>query len=201
METAEKKPDPALVMTREQIMALPLGGFGGRINIINTHGKASWAVHDLSQCRILGFDTETRPAFRKGERHPIALIQLANERHAFLFRVNKTGMHAGLKAVLENPAITKVGQGLEHEIKTLKRELGVNAQGFVDLHQIARKINCEPKSVRGMAAIFLGFRIPKAAQTTNWEMPYLTTKQVRYAATDAWACLEIYRKMEEKGLL
>jgi len=187
-------------MTKEQINGLQLGGFRGRVSVASTAEGAQRAANSLSGCRMLGFDTESKPSFRKGETHRTALLQLSSDRHAALFRLHGTGMPSALRWLLETPKITKIGQGFDHELKTLKKEHGVVGRGFLDLLHIANRLNCTPKSVRGMAAIFLGVRISKSAQMTNWERHALTEKQERYAATDAWICLKIYEEMRRRGL-
>jgi ribonuclease D len=150
---------------------------------------------------MLGFDTETKPAYRKGESYPIAIIQLSTERRAFLFRIVNGELPHGLKRILEDHRILKIGQALKHELKIMKKELKVEGRGFIDMLDIAHKLDCVPKSVRGLSAIFLGFRIVKSAQRTNWARKELTEKQKLYAATDAWACLMVYEEMRRRGLI
>jgi ribonuclease D len=203
-EKKEEKPKPKSphTITKEQLMELPVGGFRGEIILIYTKKKAEDAAENLLRHEVLGFDTETKPVFKKGQRqNPIALIQLSTERTAYLFRVNETGMTPGLRRVLESPDILKVGQALKYELATMKRELGVKGAGFIDMLDIAHKLETEPKSVRGLAALFLGIRIIKSMQVTNWERHRLSAKQKMYAATDAWACLEVYKELKRKGLL
>jgi ribonuclease D len=200
----EEEHKPRFSIEKDKINDLPIGSFGGKISVItpySSHDKVAHAVRMLGGSRVLGFDTETKPSYRKGESHPIALLQLATERHAFLFRVHGAGIPAGLKRVLENPRILKIGQGLKHELRLLRKELGVQGRGFVDMLDIAHKLDCVPKSVRGLSAIFLGFRVTKSAQRTNWERKKLTDKQLKYAATDAWACLMVYLEMGRRGLI
>ncbi len=190
-----------LCMTREEVNTLLLGGFRGRITVASSWHEAERAAHSLAGARMLGFDTESRPSFRKGESHRTALLQLATDRHAFLFRLQKTGMPPAFRRLLEDATVAKVGQGLEHELKTLKKEHSINPRGFVDLLHAARRLGCSPMSVRGMAAIFLGIRVSKSAQMSNWERGRLTGKQRRYAATDAWVCLKVYEDIGRKKLL
>ena len=155
----EKKPSP-YTLSKEQIAEIPLGGFRGRITVAYTPQKADEAASFLSRYHFLGFDTETKPVFKKGQKqNPIALIQLSTERHAFLFRVSETGMTPALKEILESPKIRKIGQAMKHELVTMKKELKVEGRGFIDLLDIAHRLECEPKSVKGMAAIFLGISI------------------------------------------
>ncbi len=189
-------------LKKEDLMELPIGGFRGKINVVYTPERADDAADFLLKHRMIGFDTETKPVFRKGQaQNPIALIQLATERRAFLFRINETGMTPLLRRVLESPEILKIGQAMKHEILTMRKELLIRGRGFIDLLDIAHKLDCEQKSVRGMASTFLGFRISKSMQVTNWERSILTEKQKRYAATDAWACLKIYEELQRRGLL
>ncbi len=201
-EKKEEKPKPRFSLTKEQINELPVGGFGGKIYLIYTKKKAEEAAENLLRHETLGFDTETKPVFKKGQKqNPIALIQLSTEKTAYLFRVNETGMVPGLKKVLESPNILKIGQAMKHEILTMKKELDVKGNGFVDLLDAAFKLETEPKSVKGLAALFLGIRIIKSMQVTNWERERLSMKQQRYAATDAWACLEVFRELQKRRLL
>jgi ribonuclease D len=201
-EAKPEKPKSPYTMTKERIMELPVGGFGGRIHLVYTKKQAEEAAGNLLRDRILGFDTETKPNFKKGHKqNPIALIQLATERTAYLFRVNETGMTPGLKRVLESPEILKIGQAMKHELVTMRKELGVTGRGFVDLLHIAHGLETDPKSVKGLSAIFLGIRIIKSMQVTNWERQRLSGKQKRYAATDAWACLEVFRELRRRGLV
>lgn len=200
----EEEHKPRFSIEKEKIMDLPVGAFRGKIRIItqnSPHEKVSNALRVLGSTRVLGFDTETKPAYRKGESYPIALIQLSTESHAFLFRVQDGRIPGGLKRIMEDPGILKIGQGLKHEMRLLKKELGVNGRGFIDMLDIAHKLDCVPKSVRGLSGIFLGFRIIKSSQRTNWARSRLTDKQLLYAATDAWACLKVYLEMRRRGLL
>ncbi len=202
----EKEPEhkPRFGIEKEKIMDLPVGAFPGKISVISpwsSREKVDHAVRVLGASRVLGFDTETKPSYRKGESHPIALIQVSTDRNAFLFRVHDSGIPPGLKRILEDPNILKIGQGLKHEMRLLKKEHGVTGRGFIDLLNIAHKLDCSPKSVRALSAIFLGFRVIKSSQRTNWERRVLTDKQLLYAATDAWACLKVYEELRRRGLL
>jgi hypothetical protein len=197
----EKKKGP-FCRSKEEILDLPISGFNGRIILAYTHEGSERAARELMSERMLGFDTETKPNFIKGHKqNPIALIQISTLGRAYLFRVNETGMTPGLKRLLESPHIVKIGQGMKSEILTMRRELRVDGRGFIDLLDIAHKLECDPKNIRAMTGIFLGFRISKSMQVTNWEARVLSERQQRYAATDAWACLAVYREIERRGLL
>jgi ribonuclease D len=202
-----EKPSP-YTMTKEGVNELPMRAFPGKIRVLTRHShhdRIGRAVGKLRRSRVLGFDTETRPSYKKGESHPIALIQLSTRHDALLFRISGDGhgekLPAGLRGILESPRILKIGQGLKHELRTMKKELGVEGRGFVDLLDIAHRLDTTPKSVRGLCALFLGFRITKSSQTTNWARQKLTEKQKVYAATDAWACLLVYEQLRRRGVL
>ena len=189
------------MLSKEAINALPLGGFAGRIDVVESAAAAEacaalQAGAGLDGRRVLGFDTESRPAFRRGEQHPIALVQLATSELACLFRVDpQSGPAAALREILEDGAVVKVAQGPAAELRELLERWGISAQAVVDLIPAARAAGCAPLSLRGLAAAYLGIRISKGAQTSNWAAPQLNPRQQRYAATDAWACREIYRVM------
>ena len=188
-------------LSKEAINALPVGGFTGRIEVVEAAvaAPACAALHAgavLGGRRILGFDTESRPSFRRGERHPIALVQLATADLACLFRIDpEHGPAAALRELLECEDVVKVGQGPADEVRELREHWGVMARPVADLVPVARAAGCAPLSLRGLAAAYLGIRITKGAQTSNWAAPSLSERQQRYAATDAWACREIYRVM------
>lgn len=191
-----------LALSKEAINALPLGGFTGRIEVVESAAAAGacaalYAGAELGGGRrVLGFDTESRPAFRRGERHPIALVQLATAELACLFRIDpQAGPAAALRELLEDGAVVKVAQGPADELRELRERWGIAAQPVADLIPAARAAGCAPLSLRGLAAAYLGIRISKGAQTSNWAAPRLSERQQRYAATDAWACREIYRVM------
>jgi len=194
-------PDNPLVLTKEQVNRLPLGCFTGEIILVDSPDKMEQALSLLAGERLLGFDTETRPSFRKGESHPLALLQLASQTRASLFRIHRAGIPRALKDLLEDERVVKVAQGLEDELKRLLSEQGVRGRGFVDLVPLTRKLKIQPHSIRGLAAHFLDLRIAKSAQTSNWESPRLSEKQLRYAATDAWVCRQVYLALQSRGLL
>lgn len=188
-------------ISKEKINELPLEYFQGKIELIATRKEAGCVIPLLESKEILGFDTESKPSFVKGESNPIAMIQLSTEDRAFLFRVNRIGMPDGLRKILEDRRITKIVHGAQQEIKNLYEQHQVEGVGFIDLHSIARSLLCSPQSVRGLTAIFLGIRISKTAQVSNWENQRLTRKQILYAATDAWACRQVYMEIRKRKLI
>ncbi len=188
-------------LSREEINRLPLGAYPGRIVLVDRPEKTAAAVSLLAGERVLGFDTETKPSFRKGEKHPVALLQLAGGQAACLFRIHRLGLPPALRRLLGDPDVRKVGQGVSDELKRLQEEHALEPAGFLDLLPIARRLGFSNPSVRGLAARLLGFRVSKSSQVSNWERDRLTDRQLRYAATDAWVCRQVYLQLAERGLL
>ena len=181
----------------EEIEKMPLTAFGGEIKVID---KPGWdfirAVEYLKRRRVLGFDTESRPSFSPRHHNgSVALLQLSDDRKAFLFRVNTLGMRKGLCSILGSKRIVKVGAAVSDDVHGLQRVYPFRAQSFVDLQNIVNDYGIRDKSVKKMAAIILGYKISKAQQLSNWEAPVLTEAQRKYAATDAWICREMYLKL------
>ena len=171
--------------------------YPGRIITIDTATDVDKAVKALSKETIIGIDTETRPAFRKGVHHSVSLLQLSTADTCFLIRLCRTGMPDSLVALLENKDITKVGVSLHDDFQDLSRRRKFKAGGFFDLQKYVNKFGIEEMSLQKIYAIIFGMRISKSQQLTNWEQDVLTDRQKQYAATDAWACLNIYNKLKQ----
>lgn len=196
------RPRPGGVLSKEAINELPVGSFPGRIEVVEGTQAAAAACDALRAgaahgvLPVLGFDTESRPAFRRGEHHPIALVQLASADLACLFRIDsRLGPPPPLHELLGSRDVIKVAQGPADEVRELRDRWRVEARRVVDLVPIARAAGCSPLSLRALAAAYLSIRISKGAQTSNWAAPRLNERQRRYAATDAWACREIFLAM------
>ena len=186
-------------ITSEDIQNLPLMAFEGTIKVIETEDECKEAVNILRREKYLGFDTETKPTFTKGEYNHTALVQLATMETTYLFRLNKMGYPSSLFSLLENPAITKFGISIADDLKDLKKARKYKPAGFIDLNDVAKELEVKHMGVKKLAAVFLGYRISKNQQTSNWENEELTEAQQRYAATDAWICLAIYDKLLRQG--
>lgn len=186
-----------LSISKEAISELPLLQYEGAITLVDTAAMAHTVLKALSTEEAVGFDTETRPSFRKGHPHKVALMQISTKDRCYLFRLNKIGICAELKAFIENPAITKVGLSLRDDFNVLSRSGRIDPQGFIDLQQMAGKYDIADISLQKIYAIIFGERISKSQRLTNWEADELTVAQQRYAALDAWACLKIYRYLTE----
>lgn len=182
-------------ITPEQLELLPLNFFQGEIVVVDNASQVSDAMEQLHGEDILGFDTETRPSFKKGEYHPIALIQVATASKAFLFRTNLIGFPAPLRLLLENKAIVKAGIGLDNDLPELKKFHRFTPAGFIDLNKELPPLGFLNTGAKKLTAIILGFRLSKTKQTSNWEAEQLTPGQLTYAATDAWVCREMYLRL------
>ncbi|HVV53487.1 MAG TPA: 3'-5' exonuclease [Polyangia bacterium] len=188
-------------ITREQLLALPIGRYEGEVTLVATPGQLDQAREELRAERIVGLDTETRPTFRKGESHLPCLLQAATARRVLVFQLPRLDCSAAAAALLGDPAVVKAGIGLTYDLGQLKRLFPFEATAVLDLGEVAKRHGLLQSGVRNLAGLFLGFRIPKGAQTSNWAAPRLSEQQLRYAATDAWACRELYLRFRELGLL
>lgn len=189
-------------ITKEEINELPLGQFEGEIYLVNKAEDVEEVVDFLGTQAILGFDTETKPAFRKGVINPVSLLQLSTKTQAFLFRLNDIGFPNDLRTLLEREHIVKVGAAVHDDLKGLSRLTdSFYPNSFFDLNDELKKVGFHNVGVRNLCGMVLKMRISKSEQVSNWEAPVLTEKQQRYAATDAWACLEIFQLLKKEGYL
>lgn len=181
----------------EDIARLPLAAFEGHITVIDKPGKDfDHAIRYLKTKSIIGFDTESRPCFNAHQPHfGVALLQLSGAEKAFLFRVKTLGMQKSLCRILSDNNIIKVGAAVADDIKGLQNYRYFEPRGFVDLQKIVWEWGIKDKSVKKMSAIILGMRISKSQQLSNWEAESLSESQQKYAATDAWVCREMYKRL------
>ncbi|MEQ9405586.1 MAG: 3'-5' exonuclease [Cyclobacteriaceae bacterium] len=186
-------------ITNDDIRRLPLLAFEGEINIVDSEDRYEEAIDALQGVEILGFDTEKKPTFRKGDYNPTAMVQLSSMEDAWLFRLNKIGYPRDLFEIMADEEIIKLGISIDDDIKELEKLREFQPAGFIDLNSIARDIGIRHIGVKKLSAIFLEHRISKGQQTSNWEIETLTPGQQRYAATDAWICLKIYDEIQRKG--
>ena len=182
-------------ITKQEVNALPLMKYEGKYQIIDDESQVKAAVAACKNASILGFDTETKPAFRKGEFYPVALLQISLPDMAYLFRLNKISLSEDIVSLFEDPTIKIAGIGIRDDIKDLQKLRNFEPQGFVDLNEFGAKLGFESIGARNYAGMFMNHRISKSQQVSNWENAELTESQISYAATDAWICLEIYDKM------
>lgn len=189
----------ASTISSEEINEMDLQRYEGKIHILTEASQIARAMKKISAERAVGFDTESKPAFRKGEVNDVSLIQIATQKEVFLIRVNLTGLTPELLSFLENEKLLKIGVALRDDIKDLRRLHDFNPAGFIELNKMVTEIGIESNGLRKLTAIILGFRISKSAQISNWESEKLSDKQLSYAATDAWVCIEMYNELGKKG--
>ncbi len=187
-----------LTITNEEINALPLGAFEGKTIIVSEEKKIIHTFDEIKEHEVVGFDTETKPVFVRGQQNKVALMQVALPDKVFLIRLKQTGITPHLVEFLESDSILKAGVALRDDIKALQRLKHYKPGGFIELASMSKEAGLQVESVKKLTALLLGFRISKSAQTSNWEAEVLHEKQISYAATDAWVCLQIYKKLTIK---
>lgn len=182
-------------INKDIIQWMPLVRFEGEVIIVDTLEKVPEAVAYLNRQEVLGVDTEARPSFTRGVHYPTALVQIATEERCYLFRLTHVGMPQALADLFANPAIRKVGLAFKDDINGLRRRRDFKPANCIDLQSIAGKYGIMDLGLQKMFAICFGKKISKAQQLTNWENSVLTPEQARYASTDAWATLLIYKDL------
>jgi len=194
---AKERPIGGKKISKEAINELPLARWQGPVQLVNSADEVEQTIAALAGETILGFDTETRPAFKKGQKFKPSLLQLATTEVVFLFQLQITGLPSAILGILENPAIVKAGVAPDFDLQNLQSIAPFSPAGFIDLARLARRRGIHNQGLRGLAALSCGIRISKSAQTTNWAKLDLTPQQIQYAATDAWISREIYLKLKE----
>ena len=199
-------PDTPLDMYRrklrsEEINALPIVRYEGEVRLVRSEGELAEALDLLAREDLLGFDTETRPSFRKGRINQPSLIQLAALDRIFLIQLAFAPFGAGLASLLSDAKIIKAGVGIGDDMRELGKLYPFEGAGVVDLGDLARSLKLPTQGLRNMAANLLGWRISKGPRCSNWSLSDLSPRQIAYAATDAWIGRELYLKMCEVGLL
>ena len=184
-------------LSKTEINSLPLRYYNGAIRIVQTAEQAKDACAILIKEKVLGFDTETRPAFKKGQSYLPSLLQLAGTKVVYLFQLSQCGLIDSIIILLSNVNIIKSGVAINQDLTELQQILNFEPAGFVDLGDIARSKGLPHHGLRGLAAYLLKFRISKSARTSNWSANQLTKKQIKYAATDAWVGRELYLKYKQ----
>ncbi|MGM9809454.1 MAG: 3'-5' exonuclease domain-containing protein 2 [Paludibacteraceae bacterium] len=187
--------------SKDLIQWLPLAAFGGEVIVVDTPEKVEEAVAYLSKQTAVGVDTESRPSFTRGVHYPTALLQIATEERCYLFRLTHVGMPQALADLFANPKITKVGLAFKDDIAGLRRRRDFKPANCIDLQTIVPKYGILDMGLQKIFAICFGRKISKAQQLTNWENSHLTPDQARYASTDAWATLLIYKDLMQTKTL
>ena len=180
---------------KARISSLPITQFDGRIIVILTPGETEKAVRYLLSQEILGFDTETRPSFKRGHQHKVSLLQVSTPDTCFLFRLNHTGLTPALIQLLEDKTVKKIGLSWHDDINSLQKIGEFKIGHFIDIQDHVKDIGIEDLSLQKLFANLFGQKISKRQQLSNWEADVLNEKQKIYAATDAWACIKIYKEI------
>ena len=188
-------------ISREEMAALPIRRYEGEVCLVTTPPDLERAVADLRREDVVGFDTETRPAFRKGETHLPCLVQAATARRVYLFQLREPQVFQVLAELLTETRVVKTGVALANDLRSLKLLFPFIERNILDLGTVARRCRLDQTGLRNLAGIFLGVRIPKGTRTSNWAAPRLSTAQIIYAATDAWICRELFLQFQRRGLL
>lgn len=201
MPSGAKAPGTDLIrIDKDFIAALPLLQYSGKIEQITDEKSAQKAVKALLKEKVLGFDTETRPSFSRGVSYLTSLVQLCGKKCAYLFRLDYCGGVPVLFPIFENPDILKVGVAVKEDVLHLKKRAPFDDAGFVDASVYTRKFGIDNTGLRALCAYFLGGKISKAAQVSNWAAKTLTEQQIVYAATDAWTSRELFLKLQARGI-
>ena len=182
-------------ITVEELAEHELSWFKGEIVLVDNLKTFYKVFPRLLKSDLLGFDTETRPTFKKGRKNEVSLIQLSTGDLACLFRINKIGIPNELVDLLSDPGVIKAGVAVHDDVRFLKLVRKFVPEGFVDLQTLVKDFGIQSSGLKKLAAIVLGFRISKRQQVTDWEADQLSEAQQIYAATDAWVCQQIYKKL------
>jgi len=188
-------------ISREAMAQLSIRRYEGKVCLVATPEDLEEALDDLRQESAVGFDTETRPAFKKGESHLPCLVQAATARAVYLFQLRRVEVFPVVAELLSEARTIKAGVSLADDLRALKKVFPFEEENMLDLGHVARRRGFEQTGVRNLAGILLGFRIPKGTKTSNWAARELSAQQITYAATDAWACRELFLRFQGLGLL
>lgn len=184
-----------VAIDKSAVNELPIVAFPGKVVVIDSMYRLKSAIEVLRKSEIVGFDTETRPSFRKGEHHKVALIQLSTSEICFLFRVNKIGIPDALSDYLSDASCLKIGLSIQDDFRQMRKVKEFEPAGFVELQKMVGDYEISDMSLQKIFAILFEQKISKSQRLTNWEGAELTEMQQRYAAIDAWACVKIYERL------
>ena len=182
-------------ISKDLLQHLPVQVFEGQVIVIDRPEQVAEAVNYLRKSRVVGVDTESRPSFKRGIHYPTALVQIADRKRCFLFRLTHIGMPQELADFFADPAICKVGLAFKDDINGLRRRHDFTPANCIDIQKLVPQYGLLDLGLQKLFAICFGRKISKTQQLTNWENTHLTPEQARYASTDAWATLLIYEDL------
>lgn len=184
-------------ISKEEVAELDLIQFEGPISVIDSMGAFEQEIDQIARQPVLGFDTETRPSFKKGKVYPTSLIQISSLEQAWILRVNRIGYPGPLLDLLSGEIPLKIGLGLQDDLRRLRADFQFEPDGFLDLQNYVQAFRIDEKGLKKISGIVLNRRISKSQQVSNWDADILSEAQLRYAATDAWICLMIYNSLRD----
>ena len=184
-----------ITIPKTTLSSLPAECFTGNVKVIDNASDVDNALKELRKYKILGFDTETRPSFKKGQSYKVALIQLSSSECTYLFRTNLIGFPQGLMDLLGDENIIKVGVSTHDDFHNINKIVPLNPKGVIELQTFVKRYKIADNSLSRLYGIIFGKRISKAQRLTNWEVPELSAAQINYAALDSYACLSIYNHL------
>lgn len=187
-------------LSKEEINTLPIRRYEGEVRLVRSEEELQAALGVLRREEVVGFDTETKPTFRKGKLNSPALVQLAACDVVYLVQLMWVPLGSALAFLLGDPSVLKVGVSIHDDMRELQKQYAFEPAGVVDLGDVARAHKLETQGLRNLAANFFHCRISKGSQCSNWSLPVLSERQVAYAATDAWIGREVFLRMRELGL-
>ena len=180
---------------KKAIVELPKVQFEGRIVVIQSIGEARRAVDYLLTFPRLGIDTETRPNFKPGAMNPVALLQVSTHDTCFLFRLNRMGLPECIIHLLTDAHVLKIGLSLHDDWTQLRRRVAFEPANYVEIQEQVKRLGIQDQSLQKLYANLFQQKISKTQRLSNWEADVLTEQQKRYAATDAWACLNLFKEI------
>ncbi|MCI5072369.1 3'-5' exonuclease domain-containing protein 2 [bacterium] len=179
-------------LSKQEINEFPFLQYPGTIHIVQDYEQQIEVCQHLNKEEILGFDTETRPNFRKGQNNPVALLQLATKTDAYLFQLKQQALSPDLSNILSSAKILKLGVAVRDDIIALQKLRDFQAQGFIELADLAEEKGLQNFGLNALSVIFTGHRLKKSAKLSNWAAKTLKDKQIHYAACDAYVSLLIH---------
>ena len=186
-------------VSKDEIKNYSIEKFTGKIHVIEKENDVLASYSFLKKQKILGFDTESKPTFKKGVSSKVSLIQFTTEDQAFLFRINKIGFNEKLIDIISDKKIKKIGIAIFDDIKALQKIKSFESNSIIDLNHLALNLGFESIGAVKLSILILGFAISKSVRLSNWERENLSISQLEYAATDAWICNMIYKKLLNEG--
>lgn len=193
--------EPIVRISREEMIELPIRRYEGPVHVVTGPAELQHAMQDVLGESVVGFDTETRPAFKPGVSYLPSLVQLATASAVYLLHAQQQENFSALREILSSERVVKAGVSVADDLRSLQKLFEFDERSVLDLGKVARRHGLKQTGVRNLAGMFLGARIPKGAQTTNWAARRLTPQQITYAATDAWVCRELYLRFSELKMI